>query len=82
MHPLLARCIIANTTTARALNNQMMPSIGADGLALLSAHFLALRAVGPRISAAAAVYDGSKGKSSSSSPHLTSAAPTTVMPKI
>lgn len=35
-------------------SNQMMLSIAADGSLLRSAHFLAFRAVGPRISAAAA----------------------------
>lgn len=44
----------AKKNTLATLCTQMMLSMAADGSLLLSAHFLALRAVGPRISAAAA----------------------------
>lgn len=67
------------TKPRRTIRPQMMPSIGADGSALLSDHFLALSAVGPRIRAAAAAYEGSKGKSTNNSPHFTNAAPATVI---
>ena len=54
--PLLAQDSQAGgeKNTLATLCTQMMLSMAADGSLLLSAHFLALRAVGPRISAAAA----------------------------